>query len=403
MRILHVSKFARVTGGVERHMVDLAVLQTQAGHQTEIFSSEFRGSELNLDPSKASVAGAVHTTTRVLWSDDARRALKRRIQTFDPHVVHFHSISHQLSASVLHAVPRSTPVVMTLHDYKLAAPCYLLLRNGEACTECVGSIVPLPAVRHKCVKHSRGASLVCATEQVAHLRSYRTKVDRFIVPSRFAASILSESRAVNRTRVRVVPHGVGVSAAPARPSESRRFVFLGRLAPEKGLDDLLASWVMSGIGEHGYTLEIVGDGPAVDLLRGAPGSVVHRGWLAQPEIAACLTAARCVVVPSRFHETFGLSAAEAMAAGVPLIAARSGALTEMVADAAGGVLFEPGNRSELAQQLALHARESSGPELDARGVAGREFVSHRLSPSLMLERTVDVYLEAARGKGVELP
>ena len=186
------------------------------------------------------------------------------------------------------------------------------------------------------------------------------------------------------------------------PSQSRRFVFLGRLSPEKGLDDLLAAWTAAGLGDRGFVLDVVGDGPDAGLLRGAPASVVHRGWLDRPDIAACLASARCVIVPSRFHETFGLSAAEAMSAGVPLIAARSGALTEMVEDARGGALFEPGNRAELAQLLELHARDGSANELDERGAAGRKFISQHLSPSLMVERTAEVYREAAHSRGVEL-
>lgn len=402
MRILHVSKFAQVTGGVERHMLDLVQLQTQAGHQTEIFSSEFRGSTLSLNPSEATVAGAAQATARILWADDARRSLKKHIRGFAPDVVHFHSVYHQLSASVLHSVPKSASAVMTLHDYKLAAPCYLLLRDGQPCIECVGSTFPFPAVHHRCVKDSRAASLVCATEQVVHVRSYRTKVDRFIVPSLFAASLLSRSRAVPQDRVVVVPHGIPMPPAKARPSESRRFVFLGRLSSEKGLEDLLAAWDTSGVGEAGYSLDVVGDGPAAGLLKGAPASVVHKGWLDRPAVASCLASARCVVIPSRFHETFGLSAAEALAAGVPLIAARSGALSELVENSAAGALFQPGNRAELSRLLEEHSQSAFGPELNARGLAGRDFVSRKLSPALMLERTLDVYREAARTRGGDL-
>ena len=375
-------------------MLDLAHLQNQAGHQTEVFSSEFRESGLSLDPSEATVAAAAQATARVLWADDARRALKKQIRAFAPDVVHFHSVYHQLSAAVLHAVPKLTPAVMTLHDYKLAAPCYLLLRDGQPCIECVGSAIPLPAIRHRCVKGSRVASLICATEQVVHVRSYRTKVDRFIVPSLFAASLLKRSRAIAEDRVSVVPHGIPVPTAEARPSESRRFVFLGRLSSEKGIEDLLAAWGSSGIGEAGYILDVVGDGPASRMLKGAPASVVHKGWIDREVVASCLASARCVVAPSRSHETFGLAAAEGLAAGVPVIAARSGALSELVEDAAAGSLFQPGNQAELAGLLQAYSRRDFGPELNARGAAGRDFVARNLSPALMLERTLDVYRQA---------
>jgi glycosyltransferase involved in cell wall biosynthesis len=383
-------------------MLDLAHLQIQAGHQTEIFSSEFRESDLNLDPNKATAASALNTATHILWSGDARRALKNRIKAFEPDVVHIHSISHQLSASVLYSVPKNTPVVMTLHDYKLAAPCYLLLRDSKPCTECIGLKVPLPAIRYRCVKNSRLASLICSTEQILHLRPFQTKIDRFIAPSTFAASLLKDSRAVSKDRISVVPHGVPTSQRIAKPSESRRFVFVGRLSPEKGLQDLLAAWEMSGIGKRGYKLDIVGDHPTAISFDETDPSVIRHGWLDRSGIETILSAARCVVVPSLCYETFGLVAAEALATGLPIITASSGALTALVTDSAAGALFEPGDRNALAQLLELHSQSTFGPHLDARGSTGRDFAARQLSPALMLDRTIQVYREAAYDREVEL-
>jgi glycosyltransferase involved in cell wall biosynthesis len=81
-----------------------------------------------------------------------------------------------------------------------------------------------------------------------------------------------------------------------------------------------------------------------------------------------MAAARAVVLPSRCLETFGLSAAEAMLRGVPVVARRRGGLEEIVRESGGGLLFE-----DDAELPALLARLAKDPGLAAElGARGRE-------------------------------
>ena len=328
-RILHVNKFAHVVGGVETHIDQLMAQQASAGSIVELFTSEDVAGP-GFSPARTSLSGRAASLATLLWSRAARTALRQRIRAFRPDVIHYHSIYHHLSPSVL--VDRQVTSVMTLHDYKLAAPCYLLFRDGNECTLCVGRSFPAPAVRYRCVKDSVAGSLACAVEQTAHKGAYRNGVHAFIVPSDAARRHLSESKAVDSRRLHVVPHGVVVPARSAPLADSPpRVVFVGRLAPEKGMGMLLDAWISAALPEP-WELVIAGDGPErAGLERRAHLSRVRfLGHVESGALARIFEQASVVVLPSQVPETFGLSVAEAMAQGVPVLVSDSGNLPDLV-------------------------------------------------------------------------
>ena len=128
--------------------------------------------------------------------------------------------------------------------------------------------------------------------------------------------------------------------------------FAGRLVPLKGLAvalDAVARLKSRGLK---IELEIAGDGPA----RQSAGCAGARclGWL--PDLAGCWPRWTMFLQPSR-HEGFGITALEAMAAGVPVIASRTGGLTELVTGV-DGVLVSPGSAQELAAAIARLASDT---------------------------------------------
>jgi glycosyltransferase involved in cell wall biosynthesis len=103
------------------------------------------------------------------------------------------------------------------------------------------------------------------------------------------------------------------------------------------------------------------------------------GRVGEPELARLRAEAALALVPSRAAETFGLAAAEAMAAGVPVVAGATGALPELV-DAAG--LVPPGDVAALAD--AARRRYADAAAGDAglariRALAGPDVVAARLA------------------------
>jgi phosphatidylinositol alpha 1,6-mannosyltransferase len=162
--------------------------------------------------------------------------------------------------------------------------------------------------------------------------------------------------AAEKLRKRLAPHGEVIVG------------YVGRIAPEKQVERLRA---LRGL--NGVRVAIVGDGPSVPLVKKelAGISVTWLGTLAGEELATAY-AAFDVFVHTGTEETFGQTLQEAHAAGVPVVAPRSGGPIDLVDHGTNGYLFEADNESQLRAFVEALAID---PALRARmGEAGRRTV-----------------------------
>jgi len=169
--------------------------------------------------------------------------------------------------------------------------------------------------------------------------------------------------------VSVIPSGIDASEleGDTHPAACRRYPFellyVGRLAPEKGVDVLLDA-IAQRKGISGR-LRIVGDGPSMtSLLRQSHAasselSIEFTGSVSRSTLGEFYRSADVVVVPS-FTEAHGLVALEAAACGVPVIASRVGGLQETIEDHVTGQLVPPGNVEALGDAILTLAKS---PEL----------------------------------------
>ena len=272
-------------------------------------------------------------SARMLWSPASSRRLARALDRFGPDLVHFHNIYHQLSPSILRPVhARGIPSVMTLHDYKLACPSYQLLSHGAICVRCVEGST-LNAVRERCKSGSLAASGVLALESGVHRRLHAyAKVDRFVSPSRFLRDVMLRAgippeRIVTLANVVSVPQDEAWDRPrPAGRVGEARYLFAGRLSPEKGVDTLVRALAAA---PDGVQLDIAGDGPsraragAARRRRGTgSGHVPRTGRQGRPRRAD--PGPRAMVVPSRWYENQPMTVLESFAAATPVVATSPG-------------------------------------------------------------------------------
>lgn len=203
-----------------------------------------------------------------------------------------------------------------------------------------------------------------------------------------------------RAAVHVVENGVdrsgpsGPDGLPALP-DSPCLLFVGRLEiAQKGVDVLLRALADPRLAGRDVPVVLVGDGPDEASLRAMAArlGVGHRvRWGGRVEGAgkrALMAGAAAVLVPSRY-ETFGMVAAEAMAAGAPVVASDVDCLRDVVAHA-GGVLVPPERPDVLAAAVAdLLDDPARAADLGARG----RTASARWDWDVLAEQQERVYLD----------
>jgi glycosyltransferase involved in cell wall biosynthesis len=287
-----------------------------------------------------------------VWNSAAYRELGALIRRERPDVVHFHNTLPLVSPAGYYAArAEGVPVIQTLHNYRLLCPVALFFRDGRVCEDCMGKAVPWPGVVHKCYRGSRAASGVIAAMLTVHrvLRTWTEMVDVYVALTEFARSKFIEG-GLPAGKIVVKPNFVAPD--PGRGQGGGGYaLFVGRLAPEKGTGTMLAAWKRLGTR---IPLKIVGDGPLRDRVVGAAARRSNVEWLGHrpvEEVHALMGKADMLVFPSEWYETFGRVAVEAFAVGTPVIAAKIGAVAELVEHGRTGLEFRPGDPEDLVTQV----------------------------------------------------
>jgi glycosyltransferase involved in cell wall biosynthesis len=345
-------------------------------------------SELEYDGESDGMVAKLRKGLKAVYSFEARSKLARIIDRSSPDLCHAHNVYHHLSPSILGLVHRrGIPLVMTLHDLKIACPAYSMLTHDGICERCTDGRL-YQVVQHRCMKGSLALSALVMLESYLHrlLGSYLGNVDKFLVPSRFYLTKLREW-GFPADRFEYVPNFVATESFTPNFDPGARFVFFGRLSPEKGITTLIRAAAAARVG-----LDVIGTGPAKDELRklAAGQDVRFLGFLTGPKLNAAVASARAVVAPSEWYENAPLAVLEAAALGKPLIVARIGGLPELIVEGESGWSFQPRSVPGLAACLRRVA-DLPDREVAAAGMAARRRVQDEFSPRRYLEGIRAVY------------
>src|SRR4051812_21225614 len=316
-RVLVVHNRYRIHGGEER-AVDLQVAALRrAGIPHETF---FRDS---------AEVGQLHAARALIRGGDSPDELTAAALGAGAQVVHFHNMHPLLGSRALAAAKQDgARVLMHLHNFRLFCAIGVCFRLGEPCFRCHGRRT-IPGVALNC-RRSLPEAVAYAYALSAHQPEVFANVDRFVTPSTYAAGQL-EKLGLPEGRTQVVPHYIGTTAFSdgSRADRGQFALAFGRLSAEKGFDVAIDAAAIAGV-----PLRIAGEGPVErDLARQierVQAPVQLCGKLPPDKLRDLLRRASLVVVPTTGNETFGFAALEAMAAGVPVVAARAGALPEIV-------------------------------------------------------------------------
>lgn len=207
------------------------------------------------------------------------------------------------------------------------------------------------------------------------------RVDRIVAVSEHGRGVL-ERRGAAPARIRVVPPGfdrLPRGTRAVRGSREVRVLCVAQWIPRKGILTLVEAW--KRLGGVGAVLELVGEtdadrgyAAAVREAIGGDPSIVVRGAVGDEELAEAYRSADLFALPSRY-EGYGMVYAEALAAGLPVVACRVGPVPELVGGEAA-VLVPPGDAGALSGALerlvsdpALRERMSAAALRHAAGLS----------------------------------
>ena len=227
-------------------------------------------------------------------------------------------------------------------------------------------------------------------------RMLRPWTDCYVFESRYSAHGMLGQRPGDDLRWIVNPNGIALDLplreeAPAARDDLHVGVF-GMLRAEKGQDLVIRA--ISSLRHSGrrVVLQLYGDGPEREALQvlaedlGIDAAVVFHG-----DVADALSAMRAmdlIVVPSRF-ESFGYAAVEALAQGIPTIAARVGGLREIYGEELAGWMVPGGDDEALADKIAWFMDHRD--ELAALALTQASSVRERFSEERMVQVVFDLY------------
>jgi len=401
MNVLFANNFYYLRGGSERVFFDEMELLKQGGHQVTPFSRSFEQNQPTefscyfpspLAYQGVSLSQKVGAALKLIYSPEVRHQAGRLMDRVRPDLVHCHNIYGRLTTAVLDAAKqRGIPVVMTLHDYKLVCPAYLMLRNNEVCALCNGRDFR-HCVMGRCHKGELFSSLVYAAEAyMSRLLHKYAAVNAFLCPSRF---LLDRHRDAGfpESKLNLVPNFIDLDGFTPNFAPGSYVLYAGRLSHEKGVATLLKA-------AAGLTvpLKIVGDGPLRDELeRFALENGLHHveflGYRSGLELKRLFSDAAFLVFPSEWYENAPMTILEAFALGKPVLGSNLGGTPELVQEGLTGSIFRAGDVEELRERLAELLRD---PErLEQMGRAGRRLVEARHGAENHYRMLMDLYQTA---------
>jgi len=401
-------KFFHPAGGPETVLFQSMRVLNSLGHEVIPFSmkhprnlktpySRYFVSEVDYNNHNGDILKKLKTAVNLIYSVEAEKKMEVLINDTRPQLAHLHNIYHQISPSILRALKRhSIPVVMTLHDFKLACPSYTFLRNGTPCEICEGRHF-YKAVIHRCVKNSYLSSLLCATEMYLHkmLQTYSKGVDVFIVLSQFSKEKMIRY-GLPEEKIEVLPNCIDVDQYHPHKMVGDYVLFLGKLSEKNGIFTLVQA--MKHIPE--VKLKVAGEGEMGPLLkeyvaREGLKNAEFLGFMAEEKLKKLMQECYFTVFPSLCYHNCPMSVLESLASGKPVLASNLGSVPEFVEDGVDGFLFEPGDPTDLAEKIKYLFRK---PLLVKKmGIAGRLKIESRFLSETYYPRLLKIYQRLLQG------
>ncbi len=412
MRLLLAHKYFYRGGGTATYLFALIEELEKRGHQCVPFTVAYDQTEVNsyqeyfvspplgadqthLNGMRLSPWAMLKLLGRATYSLEARSKALKLIDAVKPDIAYLHNIYNYMSPSLIHAcAKRRIPVVMRVPDFNLMCAELHFLCDGRVCTECLEHGYKR-ALRYRCLKGSLAATVARVTSMYVHkwLHIY-DKVDLFITPSSCQREMMITA-GYGSDKIVHLPSFYPRRVEPTRePAEDDYILYVGRLAPEKGVDTLIRAMTMVG-----DDVRLIIAGADVDGTRASLEQLVEDmnldnvqfvGFQERPALDELIRRCLFTVMPSRCYDNCPMGTLESFAHNKPVVGSNIGGIPEQIADGCG-LLFEPDDPQHLAKQMQLLL--SSAELRRQMGRAAGDRAAKHYAPKVHCDRLLNLFRE----------
>lgn len=372
-RILHLFNRYRFIGGEEAAVLRMSeVMRAQGSALEEMFVSSNDWEGPDAPPKWQQPMLAFHNPSAI-------RRLRAAHARHHPDIWLGHNLLPVLSLSTLReAHHQNVPLALYLHNYRpFSTNGAFWVNNLLETSGLQRRFMPeiMAGAWQGSVLRTAWMALMLHT---AHKLGWYRRVSAWIAVSNFVRDRFIEAGVpAEKVHVHAYPFFPRDAAPVAAPAS--RFLFLGRLTEAKGTRVMLKAW--AELRQHLPAdsmpkLIIVGDGDLQQEVEAcaaaSAGSIDYRGPLHGEAKEQAIADCTAMIVPSIWWDPYPTVVYEAFDHGRPVLAARSGGLSESVAHGERGLIHEPGDASALAKDiLTLHQQPQIAADM---GRAGREWL-----------------------------
>ena len=364
-KILIVNKFLYPNGGSETYIFELGKQLEKEGHEVQYFGMQ---DERNIVGNRVqSYTGNMNFHTgklakllypfKIIYSVEARKAIRKVLDDFEPDVVHLNNFNFQLTPSIIFEIKKyekqtgnHVRILFTAHDYQLVCPNHMMRcpKTETNCQKCIDGAY-LNCIKGSCIHGSKVKSILGAAEGYFYrvFKAYK-HIDTVICPSRFVQEKLEHHPQLKGKTV-LMYNFTTVNKADLKENginKEDNIVYFGRYSKEKGIETLVQACKQL---PH-IKFVFAGKGPLEELVNEIP-NIENRGFLGGEELENLIKNARFSIYPSEWYENCPFSVMESIQYGTPVLGADIGGIPELIDDGVTGELFESGNEEQLVRKI----------------------------------------------------
>jgi glycosyltransferase involved in cell wall biosynthesis len=432
MKILMINNFLNTAGGTEAIFWREVALLKEAGHEVKAWGTDksLPTSETGLyeetilydcllpyiEKRQISLMQKLMLFAKLFYQPLTEPLLLKALHAFQPDVIHVHNWQYHITGSLWATLKKhapAIPVVYTVHDTRLICPSGKFNPSKSTSQSCQQGGL-LACIKKPCKNNSIGETGFGLLDNLwQKFLPINAVVSQYLLPSQSLCSILTHTtQKLPTSKTTVLLNALDNAFFATQPEAftpiellKPNLLYVGRLSEEKGVHVLLDALSLL---PEGFTLTIVGEGKEEEPLKqqarrlGIGNRVFFLGKKTAAEVIDLFKSHWVSVLPCLWFEIFGLTVAESMAVGCPVIASNLGAMPELLGDDSveeekkgsfswvkRGILFEPASASSLA--TAIETLWDNPQRYDEIRLAGWQWASSTLQVEDHISKLESIY------------